>query len=66
MGTTITRWFIVAVFALIVFYDVMAFCCWGEPATISAVLRCWGQRWGLLPYLIAFSMGALFTHLFFD
>ncbi len=66
MGTAVTGWFIVAVFALIVLYDLTAFCCWGESATISAVLRCWGQRWGLFPYLIAFGMGALFAHLFLD
>jgi hypothetical protein len=37
---------------------------YGQEATISNLLREWGEHWGLLPYLVAFGMGCFFYHLF--
>jgi hypothetical protein len=61
-----TRWFIIAVFVLVIAYDVMAYCTAGPEATISEVLRRWKRDWPLLGYLLAFGFGILFAHLLLD
>jgi hypothetical protein len=37
---------------------------YGPDATYSRVIRKWGEKWILFPYLVAFAMGALFGHFF--
>jgi hypothetical protein len=60
----VTACFLVAVIVLVIAYDLLALWTWGADATISRVLGHLGRRWPVFPYLVAFSMGALFGHLF--
>jgi len=45
-------------------YDIFAEVVWGEPATISAVVRGWAAHFPLLKPLILSGMITLFWHLF--
>lgn len=58
------RWACFALVAAVALVDLYLLGRYGPDGTISNLLRQWGDRWGMLPYIIAFGMGALFFHLF--
>jgi hypothetical protein len=61
MATTL---FIVGIFLLILAFDVWVWRMLGIDATITRVTQRAAEHVPLLPYLLAFAMGALFGHLF--
>lgn len=60
----ITAWFIVLIIIIIAIYDSFAMIIWGEPATISQVIRNWAKQFPLLKPLILSGMLTFFWHLF--
>lgn len=54
--------FIVASIAIVGSVDLVLLAKYGPSGTISVVIRDWGNDFPLLPYLIAFGMGAFLYH----
>lgn len=44
--------------------DIMLYCFWGQPYTISAYLRRVLTRYPTVLAILSFSVGALFAHIF--
>jgi hypothetical protein len=63
-GKQVSALVLCVVLLLLGAYDWLVYAYLGEQATISAFLRELGRRWPFFPYLVAWSMGALFGHLF--
>lgn len=61
---TITGIFLLAVFFLIVFYDLYVYLKYGQDGTISSVFRHLNQQCPLWASIVAFAMGVLWGHFF--
>lgn len=57
------RWYLLAHVLIAILADFWLQYAYGPDATISYLMRQWFDRWGMLPYLFAFGLGALFFHL---
>lgn len=54
---------LIAVIVVIMAIDLALLARYGPSGTISVVVRRWGEDFPLLPYLIAFGMGAFLYHI---
>jgi len=57
---------IVIIVAVIAAFDLLLLYRYGPDGTISVTLRQWGRDFPILPYLIAFGMGAFVYHIAYD
>lgn len=54
---------VIAIIVAICTLDLTLLAKYGPNGTISVIVRQWGQDFPLLPYMIAFGMGAFLYHI---